>query len=367
MTDQKQELVEFKQSDIDPLLIALGWTYKKKKGTESFQYEKDGQRITTFKGYHEFWRWKNHVTGDGGTIVDLVLADGHGFGQMRQILREMIATSGTPSNTDPDPSQSSSTRPPSPESDEKKSHSDLTLEYQHGSDEARPLDAVPDYLKSRGIYHVFEAAYDEMRIVPGGARFIYKRIRRDERGEIVSDNDRKFIVETAGFETKEQGFVRYVKGGHAGLWIAGDIHTADEVVICESPLDCLSHAIVEYAEASPRTVYIAIRSGAEADCVEILLLMHREMRLNRVRVSTDNDAAGMSYAMKIMAGVRSEKGLFIRYEPPQNFCVDQNEFLVQCVQRDDRMMSVMKNMRKRFVDKMKGDVGQREKEYEPEM
>ena len=68
------------------------------------------------------------------------------------------------------------------------------------------------------------------------------RIRIDARCNAIFPH---FDAEgVCGFEIKNKGFTGFASGGSKGLWLSHDLPDDNRLVICESSIDALSHAVL---------------------------------------------------------------------------------------------------------------------------
>ena len=69
------------------------------------------------------------------------------------------------------------------------------------------------------------------------------RVRIDARGNAIFPHlDADGLC---GYEIKNENFVGYAAGGSKGLWLSHERSDDDRLVICESAIDALSHAVLE--------------------------------------------------------------------------------------------------------------------------
>ena len=109
-----------------------------------------------------------------------------------------------------------------------------------------------------------------------------------------------------GYELKNEGFTGFAKGGEKALWHSANLGTARRVVICESAIDCMSHA---ESWKDRESAYISI-GGAMSD-KQRELLREKISTAAAVVVATDRDEAGQKLADEISglvpAGARVDR------------------------------------------------------------
>ncbi|VEP18656.1 TOPRIM domain protein (fragment) [Hyella patelloides LEGE 07179] len=94
-----------------------------------------------------------------------------------------------------------------------------------------------------------------------------------------------------GFEKRNANYKGFSTGGEKGLWVSNTFKEDKYLVICESPIDCLSHA-----QLYPRqdTRYMATSGSFSAKQKDLLVKASEKMKLRggRTVLALDNDAAG---------------------------------------------------------------------------
>ena len=103
-----------------------------------------------------------------------------------------------------------------------------------------------------------EAAYERMKDAMGGHPYLEReraipapllaserftgRVRIDDRGNAVFPH---FDAEgLSGYELKNVGFTGFASGGSKALWLSQELPGDKRLVICESAIDALSHAVL---------------------------------------------------------------------------------------------------------------------------
>lgn len=112
---------------------------------------------------------------------------------------------------------------------------------------------------------------------------------------IFAHRDREGIC---GYEIRNAGFKGFSEGGTKGLWHSITYPDDAKLVICESPIDCLSYYRLH---DDGRTRYVAI-SGNLSETQEELLrdeLKRIHQQGGEIFIATDNDPAGEKLAVRI--------------------------------------------------------------------
>ncbi|MCB1769007.1 MAG: toprim domain-containing protein [Candidatus Competibacteraceae bacterium] len=101
-----------------------------------------------------------------------------------------------------------------------------------------------------------------------------------------------------GLEIRGAGVKVFSKGGKKSLWTSGNLDAAARVVICESPIDCLSfHALYggDATDALWPLAYVAFGGGLGKRQRALLAELLATAAHRQVIVAVDNDAAGTEY------------------------------------------------------------------------
>lgn len=218
---------------------------------------------------------------DNGSIIDFVQRrQGLNLGQVRKELRPWAGTRRTAQPV----RKPVADRPAKPEASSRDRQQVLRV-WMHMH--PQPQGGHP-YLRSRGLSA--ETLEDP--------RFV-NMVRSDGRGNAVFPHfDRGGIT---GYELKNDGFTGFAKGGEKSLWYSSNIMTAKRVVICESAIDCMSHA---QCTGDTDTAYLSV--GGQPS-VEQWLLIERAVtkvqeRGDQVVLATDADEVGDNLA-RIIGGL----------------------------------------------------------------
>lgn len=109
--------------------------------------------------------------------------------------------------------------------------------------------------------------------------------------------------ELTGFEIKGAGFTGFTPGGKKSLWMSTNVDTAECIVVCESAIDCLSHAELVKSGAvktDGEAAYISVGgSPSDMQTEELLKLLEGRKTRALIYVATDNDAPGIALASKL--------------------------------------------------------------------
>ncbi len=149
-------------------------------------------------------------------------------------------------------------------------------------------------------------------------------VRVDRRGNAVFphyDTDG-----LCGYEIKNTGFTSFAPGGTKGLWLSKSIREDNRLVICESAIDALSHAVIfdDY-----RTRYASI--AGKPTVVQLNLVRVQVERIpagSEIVAAMDADQAGRALAETLRRAVEdsARTDVTFRSEQPDGF-KDWNEKL----------------------------------------
>jgi hypothetical protein len=344
-TTKDPELDFFKRQPIDPILEALGFSLSKnfnpegKNQTPSFVL--GGIKLKTFKGSSGHYMWTSHngsLTNrngkNSGSVVDVAVRVCGGLAQARQRLRAITGshayapTSHSTPSTGHEAPPSASSRPEisSPlDTDSTKATTetaevDILRAYEATGPEWVVTDPAPAYLARRGLSDIHPIFSFSFRVESPLGNMVSPY--RDELGAVV------------GFERKNKLTEKYVRyDGRAGVWAA--IHGDPKaLVVCESPVECMSYARMFVSQDRFDVGFLAVRSGSEAIASRLIAAMIEERGLRAVIFATNNDLAGMQYAQKVWAGLGdAAKSAHVRYEAPLFAKNDLNDALNEWLRR----------------------------------
>ena len=130
----------------------------------------------------------------------------------------------------------------------------------------------------------------------------------------------------------------YSRGGRAGLWVNETNDMSKILVLTESPIDCMAFEEVNFLKGFFQEYdYAALRSGSEYLAALYIGLRSRE-GMKRALLCTDNDAAGLAYASKVLSHLKTLKKegfcterLKVSYLPPASFKNDWNDTLAHLI------------------------------------
>jgi len=338
------ELEEFKRAPLIELAVEMGWeiTETNRSGAT---LKKGAVKIGAFKGDH-CWMWRDFSRGNGpggrasGTVVDLALEAAGTMGKARHLLRSLTGASAPTSPASTTAPVPSSTSPNSAFTGKTyKAPDEVLAEYKTGARIWRAGGPLPAFMSERGVDRVPDIFHGRFAVTDrhGAARFLFATF--DENGKAIHAGVEDRNLSRNG----EKSFRRYTTGGRAGFWYANGEKGAP-VIVTESPLDAISCELLRQTQGVGRdgSSYVAVRSGAE-DAVVQYLIRKIASGTRCVMVSTDNDAAGMAYASKIMGGLdvaRKEchvpDDVIVLYMAPDLGATDWNEALMEHRAREAR-------------------------------
>lgn len=349
-TTQDPELDFFKRQPIDPILESLGFSLSKtfnpdgKNQTPSFV--RGSIKLKTFKGSSGHYMWTSHngsLTNrngkNSGSVVDVAVHVCGGLAQARQRLRAITGSHAyAPSSysTPSTPSAGHEAPPPaaprteisfpldtdSTKAKPETTDADIFSAYEATGPEWDITAAAPAYLSRRGLADLHPIFSFSFRVESPLGNMVSPY--RDELGNVV------------GFERKNKISQKYVRyDGRAGVWTA--YHGDPKIlVVCESPVECMSYARMFVAQDRFDVGFLAVRSGSETIASKIIVAMIEERGLRAVIFATNNDLAGMQYAQKVWSGLGdAAKSAHVRYEAPLFAKNDLNDALVEWLRRMD--------------------------------
>lgn len=351
------ELEAFKQAPLIDLAVAMGWQVTE-KGNNSAKIQKGSMKIAVFKG-SSAWMWKC-FNGEGpagrtsGTVVDLAIDETGSIGKARQLLRSLTGTSAPTSaqtSTTPAPAStpapvSSSTSPNSAFSGKTyKTPAQVLSEFKTGAKVWHPGDPLPPFMSERGVRDLPEIFHGKFAVTQcrrRDARFLFATFDDDGKAIHAGWEDRNLPRKPGA-----KSYRRYGTDCRQGFWhVAGDVGAP--VVVVEGPLEAISFDILrkEFGQDTGEQVgYLALRSGAEDAAIKYLIRKISAGTMTVV-IATGQDAAGMTYAAKLMSGLRQAekdglvpKGVLVRYLAPPETHSDWNEALQAYRAREARSES----------------------------
>ena len=206
---------------------------------------------------------------DKGSIIDFIQHRQHlNLGEVRKELRAWMSGTYSPPTPSPQPTPSSPDR--------------HLIQLQ-----VETFQAIPNhpYLLQRGLTE--QTTYD--------SRF---------QGTLFSDNRNNVIFlhkdyeGVCGYEIRNRNFKGFSEGGTKGLWVSQASLSDRKLVICESPIDCLSY---HQLFPDPNTRYMA--TGGTLSQKQKNLLRGAFEKIHRqggeIIIATDNDEAGLKMASQL--------------------------------------------------------------------
>lgn len=298
---REEELERFK-TDIDLVEYALseGYALDKNKSSQNCIVLKgtQGDKILVGVDQTDQHYFYSSITdnNDSGSIIDFVQKRKNlNLGEVRQELRPYIGRSSAPTYTFKEPTLKPIT---------KDRHLILA---QFENMEAR---VNHPYLNQRGITQE-TISYPRFK----------DKIYSDSKGNVIFPHrDREGIC---GYEIRSQQFKGFSEGGTKGLWDSLGSQDDNKLVVCESPIDCLS-----YYQLFPdsQTRYFATGGTVSEKQKDLLKGAFEKIHANggQIIVATDNDEAGQKLASEISKNAPQGCQIY-RHLPKQQ--KDWNELL----------------------------------------
>lgn len=279
-----------REVDLPALAISYGYEVDREKTSKrwiSLRHKENGRRLLMNSDKVEGWRWQDPQTKRGGDAFNLV-ADARGFDVKRDfgaIKKELAGLVGlTPTDFAPSP-------PPPPASpiavDQPRDFSQIREAW-----EAAGRDPTPAYLTgARGIPKEILTSprfADSFRMIRSNVAFPY----RDAVGDLIG-YERRFTPSRPNGPKAS-----YSEGGTAGLWSSATTPDDRYLVVCESPINCMSlDAIL------PRASRGAVRYAARRSGVEATTALRRAIQAmpagSRIVGACDHGAAGQRFQDEI--------------------------------------------------------------------
>ena len=274
---QAKELHRCKQINLADYAQAQGYTIDKKKSSVNCLVLKDNQGYKILVGLnqgdgHYFYSSVNDDR-DSGSIIDFIQNRRNlNLGEVRKELRPWLNNTYPSTYTPKQP-----TPKLTPTTLDK--HNILTQ-----FERFKPITNHP-YLTQRAINPQ----------TTNNPKF-QDKIYTDSRNNVIfPHHDREGVC---GYEIRNQEFKGFSKGGSKGLWFSKPASTDTKLVVCESPLDCLS-----YHQLFPdeNTRYMAT-GGTLSEKQKILLKTAFEKIYSQggqIIIATDKDEAGQEIAQHL--------------------------------------------------------------------
>jgi len=311
-------LVEYAQSQ--------GYEIDKKKSSKNCIVLKDGTGDKILVGLDKtdghYFYYSVTDERDRGSIIDLVQKRKNlNLGEVRKELRPWLGMTYSPSHTptkQPVPKLTATT----------KDRHKILAQFEN----MRALSNHP-YLNQRGIS---EQTISDPRFEG--------TIYTDSRGNVIfPHSDREGIC---GYEIRNQQFKGFSEGGTKGLWYSKASQDDRKLVICESPIDCLSY---HQLFSDPHTRYFAT-GGTISEKQKDLLKGAFEKIIalgGEIIVATDRDEAGQKLALEIAKNAPEGSQIY-RHVPEHQ--KDWNEALKAQISRDRQQQSQSRRSRGRGLE-----------------
>lgn len=273
----REELNSFKQS-VDLVDFAKQYGYRKddsesNKRAATLRRDADNGKLVVWRkdGRHDvFW---NARSGERGSVVDFVQVEERcQLGRARTILRRWTGKS-PPRNV---ARAVDAPRCPTSDSDEvdrKRIAAVWNLAI---------WTPAPTYLRNRGL----DLALQDDRF-----RNCYRTSRNGIVMFIHRDRSGPSGFELRGIGANGERLKKFSKDSQRALWWSRNINTADTIIVCESAIDCMSHAEL-YLELNAAYVSIAGEISTRQKDLLSGLFEKTNSRNARIVVATDNDDAG---------------------------------------------------------------------------
>jgi hypothetical protein len=291
------ELERFK-TDIDLRAYAAGQGYELDlkcswRGSAVMRHVSGDKIIISREddGHYVYWSVRNDS--DHGTIIDFVKCRQNGA-NLCQIRKQLRAWAGSPAGV---------------------AHVRL-----------------PPLRKTAKSRRRIQCRYDSMNVAPSNAYLHKERsipslasqywrfddtVRTDRRGNAVFPHyDTEGLC---GYEIKNTGFTGFAPGGTKGLWLSKKIREDHRLVICESAIDALSHAIL-FQDC--RTRYASIAGKPTSFQLNLLQVEIERMPVgSEIVAAMDSDQAGRALADLVHRSVEAScrADVTFRKDEPKGF------------------------------------------------
>ena len=236
--NQDTELDTFKREiDLRPFAISLGYAIDRRESWRGSTVLRNGgdKIVVKRNGNGHFVFFSVRDDSDHGTIIDFLQRRRNlSLGAVRQFLRPWIGRLGMPP-------WFAKLEPTSPDR--------MRVESEY-----------------RRMSNVLRHPYlEHARRLPAGLlsspRFA-GRVRMDRRGNAVFPHFD--CAGLCGYEIKNQGFTGFAAGGTKGLWFSHTGPSDRRLVLAESAIDALSHAVL-FPEVEDRTRYASLGGKPNAE------------------------------------------------------------------------------------------------------
>jgi hypothetical protein len=303
------ELDELKQIDLVAFVERYGYRMDTRKSSKAagadkvMRREADDDKLLVKETPDGSWAWCScRDWNERGSIVDFVRREeGCGFVEAVQWLRGQACTNHFPSHK----SRSKACEPAS------QGQADGFRKKVCAVWCAAKWEPEPAYLLSRGLSPA----------TLGDPRFV-DTFRVDRSGNVIFPHRDR--IGMCGYELRREGFKSFGAGTHKGLWFSKNLSEAKSLLLCEAPINCMSHYQIHGGDSA----YVGTGGTPSASQRDLLtgLLAKAADRGVSVYSAFDNDEAGDKYAEMIQ--------LFSpdRIERLTPFDNDWNEDLIAVIQ-----------------------------------
>ena len=301
MDRRSDELDNFKRTiKLTEYAASSGYSVDSKKSTShsASMVNNVGDRIIVSIAESGHWQYFNvHDQSDRGTIIDFIQnRDANkSIGHVRQELRQWSGFTVSLDNVSGDLTPRSK-----------------DLAYVRRFLKARPACTESKYLASRGIDSAI--------------------LQRDEfAGKILAGFDDAVIFPhvddrgLCGYEVKKTGFTSFSEKGDKALWISNPPPAVRQIIICESPIECLSYCALFKPE---NTLYCTPCGHWSTDVSACIARLIDKYAKSRVIAGMNNDRDGRRHAesVKILVAEIGRAADFIS-QFPETEGADWNDIL----------------------------------------
>lgn len=159
--------------------------------------------------------------------------------------------------------------------------------------------------------------------VTGSDRF-HGAIYQDESGNVIFPHGDGLNL--TGYEIRNQDLKRFSKGGSKAVWRSHTRRSDTALVVCESPIDCLSYYQIKDSNKNYR--YISTGGNISESQRAVIAEAFREMHIlgGAIILATDNDDAGRRLAEELKALAPTSSCIIFDSPAPQ-YGKDWNDVL----------------------------------------
>jgi hypothetical protein len=271
-----QELENFKKINLVGFLATKGWKVdykdsdKKARGFIALRRNETEKLLVKCNGEYYFYVNKRSKQGKGSIIDYLKEHDHLNLGQVRKLLRSYNHSS-----------------PPLPiETYQKNTESNFDRK-----------GLVMEWKKWQGVTaHPFLTFRNIPYSTQMDSRFsgTFKMAKYNNIAFPYYDK-----VGLCGYELKNRNFKYFREGGKKGIWFTLNIKTSEVLYLCESVIDCFSHAALN--PKLNQVSYVATGGTMSQLSIQLLkiLLLRVKSRNQELIIAVDNDKAGDEMANQI--------------------------------------------------------------------